>query len=80
MVYLNGELSDGLQQIEVDSGTEVTLVVETDIVDEVHVHGYDLFFDVSPGVTEFSFVADIPGIFEAELEHLGVPIVKLEVR
>lgn len=80
VMYTDGTLDGGLQQVQIDAGTEVTLVVETDVTDEVHVHGYDLYFDVSPGITEFSFVADIPGIFEAELERIREPIVKLEVR
>ena len=66
---------EGGGRIEVPLGSEVVLSVTSDVADEVHVHGYDLFFDVEAGVsTSFRFTADVPGIFEAELEgsHLGI--------
>ncbi|MFN8162742.1 MAG: hypothetical protein U0R26_02725 [Solirubrobacterales bacterium] len=41
--------------------------MESDVSDEVHVHGYDLMKDVKAGGTvEFDFPASIEGVFEAE--------------
>jgi len=54
--------------------------VTADVVDEVHVHGYDLFADVAPGApATINFVADIPGVWEVELEGAGALLVELEV-
>ncbi len=66
---------------EVELGSTVLLVVTADITDEVHVHGYDYFLDVEPGGTfELEFVADIPGIFEVEMETSHDLLLELVVR
>ena len=64
----NGESYLG-DRVPVPFDDPVLLVVTADISDEVHVHGYDLFAEVTPtepGILEF--IADIPGIFEVEFE------------
>ncbi len=54
--------------------------VRADVTDHVHVHGYDLMKDIEPGKTiEFSFPAEITGIFEIELEDAGEQIGQLRV-
>ena len=56
------------------------LVVHSDVADEIHVHGYNLMKDVAAGGTvKISFVADVPGRFEAELENHGTQIADLTV-
>lgn len=48
--------------------------------EEVHVHTYDLFGDVTPGEPAvIEFVADIPGVHEVELEGSHRVILKLQV-
>jgi hypothetical protein len=64
----------------VGPGAEVVFLVLSDQPGQVHVHGYDLFFDLSPGATvEVRFLADVPGIFEIELEGSQTPLVQLTV-
>ena len=59
-------------------GDEIRFKVNSDVADEVHVHGYDLMKDVTAGGTvSFDFPADIEGIFEAELEGRKEQIVEL---
>ena len=80
VVYRNGEVVGGLVEAEIEQGTEVVLVVTADVTDEVHLHGYDLFTNVAPGQNgRITFTADQVGVFEAELEDLGVPIAELTV-
>jgi len=68
------EVVDGLVlepgvQVSVDLGSLVRIVTSGEVAEEAHVHGYDLTVDVVPGAEEtLEFIADIPGIFEAELE------------
>ena len=67
-------------RIQVVLDTNVRLIVTADVADKVHIHGYDLFFDVPSGTaTDFEFVADIPGIFEVEMESSGLVLVELVV-
>ena len=71
----------GPGKVAVDRGDRVVLVVEADVADEVHVHGYDLLADVRPGEpARIAFVADAPGVFEVELESAGLLLTRLEVR
>lgn len=69
------ELSDGEvtgpDVFEVALGDRVDLWVVSDIDDEMHVHGYDIFVDLEAGVPfNLSFVADVPGVFAVEV-HTG---------
>jgi hypothetical protein len=65
----------------VRQGREVELLVESELADLVHLHGYDLMADVGPGrVGRITFTADAPGRFEVELEERHLPIATLEVR
>jgi hypothetical protein len=70
----------GIQRASVSKGDEVTLVVHSDVADEIHLHGYDLKQDVAAGGTaKITFVADVAGRFEAELEEHGTQIADLTV-
>ena len=70
----------GVQRIVARRGQRVVLAVQSQIVDHVHVHGYDLFADVGPGTpATIRFRANIPGRFEIELEDRHVQIAQLRV-
>jgi heme/copper-type cytochrome/quinol oxidase subunit 2 len=67
-------------ELEVTEGETVRFRVRSDTADHVHVHGYDLLQDVTPGKTvTMSFKATITGIFEIELEAAGKEIARLKV-
>lgn len=75
----DGEVTGG-GRYEAGVGETVTLRVTSDVADHVHLHGYDVFQDVAAGATaELTFEADIPGVFEVELEDSGIQLVELEV-
>ncbi len=78
--YAGGEVTGGTQQVPVHLGERVTLVVTGDVVDEVHLHGYDSYLDVTPGAEAMiTFPADIPGVFEVEMHDSGLLLAQLEV-
>lgn len=65
---------------EVPLGSTVSLVVSGDTADEVHLHGYDRYFDVpAGGSATLTFTADIPGVFEVELHDQGLLLTQLQV-
>jgi hypothetical protein len=67
-------------RVPVASGEHVTLVITSDVADEVHVHGYDLEAELAPGQpTEIAFDATIPGVFEVELHEAGTLLLSLQV-
>jgi len=76
---------DGVVGGVVDASVSVGDLVEIDITstvaEEVHLHVYDVMQDLTPGETAtLTFTADIPGVFEAELEGPGIQILNLEVK
>ncbi|MET0566305.1 MAG: hypothetical protein ABW021_07675 [Acidimicrobiia bacterium] len=61
-------------------GDPVSIWMLSDVDAEIHVHGYDLFFEAMAGVPiEIALTADVPGIWEVELEETHVPLFVLEV-
>jgi hypothetical protein len=76
----NGEPVGGVQELEYSAGDQVRFKVDSDVADEIHVHGYDLMKDVpAGGSVSFSFPAEIEGIFEVELEGRKEQIAELRV-
>ena len=77
----NGEPVGGIAKFSIKRGRPVDIRVESDVAEEVHLHGYDLTEDVSPDTpARFRFPAELEGIFELELEESQVQIATLEVR
>ena len=80
ITVVDGKVAGGVQRISVDPAQPVTLRITSDVPEELHVHGYDLTLDLEPGtVGELTFTADIPGVFEVELEHSGLPVAEIRV-
>jgi hypothetical protein len=77
---VGGRPQGGIQRPTVKQGEHVTLVVTSDVADEIHLHGYDISADAAPGSpARLTFDAAIPGRFEIELEDRGVQIAELTV-
>lgn len=76
----SGQVAGGVERIPVEVGETVALRVSSDVADTVHVHGYDLHASVAPDEPAVvRFAADIPGVFEAELEERGLLIAEFEI-
>lgn len=70
----------GPESFEVPLGETVDIWILSDVDDEVHVHGYDLRFEISAGDPfNLSFDADVPGIFEVEVHTNSAPLFEIEV-
>ena len=79
--FRNGHVEGGLARPTLKQGDHVSLVVDADVSDEVHLHGYDIMRDVAPGrPARIDFRATVPGRFETELEHRKIPLAELEVQ
>jgi hypothetical protein len=76
----SGEPVGGVQELEFKSGERAEFEVESDVADELHFHGYDLYVDVKPGkASPVSFDADIEGVFELESHSTGVLLAEISV-
>lgn len=78
--FVGGEVSTAQPRVEVPLNGQVRLVVMSDVVDEVHVHGVDEYAPLAPGApVTYDFTASIPGIFEVELHEAGDLLFTLQV-
>ena len=76
-----GKPAGGIKKLNYTKGDQVRFRVNSDVSDEIHVHGYDLHKDVTGGGSvSFSFPAKIEGVFVIELEAKGEQIAELRVR
>jgi hypothetical protein len=80
-VSVPGDKAPTVKHFTIEQDSQVVFVVNSELADEVHLHGYDLSADVAPGApATIRFQANAPGLFEAELESRSLPIAELEVR
>jgi hypothetical protein len=80
VVVKGGKPVGGVKTISVNKGDQVHFTVDSDVSDEIHVHGYDFHKDVKAGgKATFSFPAKIDGEFVVELESRGEQIAQLVV-
>lgn len=81
IVVRGGKPVGGVQALNYTKGDQVRFRIDSDVADEVHVHGYDFHKNVSAGGSvSFSFPATIDGIFVIELEKRGEQIGRLTVK
>lgn len=76
----DGQVVGGVERISIEAGETVALRVASDVADTVHVHGYDLHASVaSDESVVVRFTADIPGVFDVELEQRALLLAELEI-
>jgi hypothetical protein len=80
IVVEGGKPVGGVKDLSFEEGDRIRFEVESDVSDEIHIHGYDLMKDIEAGgKVRFDFPATIEGVFEAELEERKQPIAELTV-
>lgn len=69
-------------ELEARVGMPITLVVSSDVADELHVHAVpEHTFDVVPAAGQsFQFTVDVPGRVEVELHEAHRTVVTIQVR
>lgn len=69
-------------KITAHQGDKLTLNVKTDKAEEIHLHGYDIAFEVEKAGDTVSktFTADKTGSFQIEIEDTSTEVGSLEVQ
>lgn len=82
VVIADGSVTPTGDRVEVEAGEPVTLRINSDAVDEIHVHSDpEHEFAVAPGGDQsFTFTVDVPGEVAVESHELDRTIVQLLVR
>jgi hypothetical protein len=77
----DGKVSPKTRREKITKGSQVRLIVTSDVDDEVHVHGYEIEKEVSAGQpATLKFTADQTGLFEVETHESGLQLLQLEVK
>jgi hypothetical protein len=77
----NAKPVGGIKKLDYTKGDQVRFTINSDVADEIHVHGYDFHKNVpAGGSVSFSFPAKIDGVFVIELESRGEQIAELRVK
>ena len=80
VAFAHGKATGDTGRVQVPLGTSVTLVVTSDVADQVHVHGYDIEKELTPGTpVTLQFDATVAGVFEVELHHASTVPLRLQV-
>lgn len=75
-----GEVTGDTGRVDVPLGSTFRLVVTSDVIDEVHVHGYDQYLGLTPGApAEVEIEATIAGVYEVELHDAGTLLTRIAV-
>ena len=80
IVVKDGKLASGPESMKVSVGDQVTLRIQSNANDELHVHGYDLKLRIKAGeLAMLQFAATRSGRFELELHRKHSAAGALEV-
>jgi hypothetical protein len=76
-----GKPVGGVKRLEYKRSERVRFSIQSDVTDEVHVHGFDIEKEVPANRRiRFAFLADIEGVFEIELHSGHTRIAELRIR
>ena len=80
VAFRNGRVSGDTGRVRIGLGQDVRVAVTSDVADEVHLHGYDRRVNVPAGGTvTLEFTANLPGVFEVELESRRRQLLSLQI-
>ena len=77
----DGKVSPKAHRVKVAEGSQVQLLVSSDVDDEVHVHGYEIEKEVAAGQSvTIDFTANQTGVFEVETHESNLLLLQLQVQ
>ena len=77
-LYSEGEVTVDEPRVQTSLGEQVVLRISSDVTEQVHVHGYDLYVDVpAGGSVDIPITLTLPGSYEVELHGAGRPLLQL---
>jgi hypothetical protein len=66
--------------VHANQGDTLTVAVQADRTEDIHLHGYDRHFFAGPSPATLTFAADLTGRFVLEIEATSTPLGTLEVQ
>jgi FtsP/CotA-like multicopper oxidase with cupredoxin domain len=79
-ITFNSKVKQPVPVLKFKEGNKVMLYIQSDIVDEAHLHGYDISTELpSQSTSKLEFTANKSGRFPIELEKNGTEIGIIEI-
>ena len=76
--FTGGDIVVDSSRVETALGEQVVLRISSDVAEEVHVHGYDVYTDIpAGGAVDIPLTLTLPGSYEVELHNVGRPLFQL---
>jgi hypothetical protein len=66
--------------LEANQGDTLTIAIQADKTEDIHLHGYDMHFFAGPAPATLTFVANLTGSFVMEIEATSTPLGTLQVK
>jgi hypothetical protein len=66
--------------IVANQGDTLTIAIQADKTEDIHLHGYDMHFFAGPAPATLTFVANLTGSFVIEIEATSTPVGTLQVK
>jgi hypothetical protein len=66
--------------IQANQGDTLTVAIQADKTEDIHLHGYDKHFFAGPAPATLTFPADLTGSFVLEVEATSTPLGTLQVQ
>jgi hypothetical protein len=67
-------------RLQANQGDTLTLAIQADRTEDVHLHGYDMHFFAGPAPATLTFTANLTGTFVLEIEATSTPLGYLQVQ
>jgi hypothetical protein len=67
-------------RMQANQGDTLTLAIQADRTEDIHLHGYDMHFFAGPAPATLTFTAGLTGSFVLEIEATSTPLGTLQVQ
>jgi hypothetical protein len=67
-------------RLQANQGDTLTLAIQADKTEDIHLHGYDMHFFAGPAPATLTFSANLTGSFVLEIEATSTPLGYLQVQ
>lgn len=78
VAYTGGKVVTADSRVETTLGEKIIVRISSDVADQIHVHGYNVYADVpAGGSVEIPLTMTLSGGYEVELHEAGRPLLQL---
>ena len=78
VAYTGGKVVTADSRVQTTLGEKIILRISSDVAEQIHVHGYDVYADVpAGGSVDVALTMTLSGGYQVELHEAGRPLLQL---